>query len=400
MCPPSLHFNVHVDNEAKSKPLRNLLESFNLIQHVLSPTHHSGHILDLVASSSDNNLISSVTVIPDHHRIEIAVSTLARPFVVAMTAKRNFWNTDNVALRSEIEYVCVDMTTCGKDQQVEELVATYNNNNLTMCLDKHAPWRSVRTRSNIHQAWYDADIADARDRRRKLENLWRRTKLEVHRQLYVNSRDECSALIMERKMGYFQERLEYADNKSMFRILRSLEVHQMQLPEFNSTKENYDAFSRYVQEKTEKLLNSLHCHTAVDHSVDEIPCFSDSLEVFEPTNTAEIMSILANTDKTRTLDPLPTKQLKDNIDSIVPIVTCITHSLVNAVMPGLLKQAIVRPLLKKPSLDKDTLNNYRLVSNLSHLSKVIKKVIARRIICHISDQRMQDCFQSAYRKNN
>ena len=66
-------FNVHVDKESKSEPLSNVLESFNLTQHVLSPTHHSGHILDLVVSSSDNNLISSITVIPnsvsDHHRI-------------------------------------------------------------------------------------------------------------------------------------------------------------------------------------------------------------------------------------------------------------------------------------------------------------------------------------------
>ena len=387
-------FNVHFNNEAKSEPLSNLLESFNLTQHILSPTHHSGHILDMVDSSSDNNLISSVTVIPgyvsDHYRIEITVSILARPFVVAMTAKRNFRNTDNVAFRSELEYVCVDMTTCGKYQQVEELVATYNNN-LTMCLDKHAPWRRVPTRNNIPHPWYDADIADARDR----GNPWRRTKLEVHRQLYVNSRDEFSALIMERKIGYFQEPLEYAYNMSMFRILRSLEVHQMQLPEFNSKKESY------FQEQIENLLNSLHCQTAVDHSVDETPRFSDSLEVFEPTNTAEIASILANTDKTCTLDSLPTKQLNDKIDSVVPIVTCITNaSLVNAVMPGLLKQAIVRPLLKKPSLDKDTLNIYRPVSNLSHLSKINDKVLARRIICHISDQRMQDCFQSAYRKNH
>ena len=74
--------------------------------------------------------------------------------------------------------------------------------------------------------------------------------------------------------------------------------------------------------------------------------------MFEPTNTAEIASILANTDTTCSLDPVPTKQLTNNIDSIVPIVTC------------------------------------------------IEKVIARRIICHISDQRMQDCFQSAYRKNH
>ena len=117
------------------------------------------------------------------------------------------------------------MTTCGKDQQVEELVATYNNN-LTMCLDKHAPWRRVCTRNNIPHPWYDADIADARERRRKIDNLWRRTKLEVHRQLYVNSRDECYALTIQRKMGYFQERLEIADNKSMFRIrLKSIKCN-------------------------------------------------------------------------------------------------------------------------------------------------------------------------------
>ena len=73
-----------------------------------------------MVSSSDNNLISSVIPdsVSDHHRIEIAVSTLAKTFVVAMTAKRNFRNTDNVALRSEIEYVYVDMTKCGQDQQV------------------------------------------------------------------------------------------------------------------------------------------------------------------------------------------------------------------------------------------------------------------------------------------
>ena len=65
-----------------------------------------------------------------------------------------------------------------------------------------------------------------------------------------------------------------------------------------------------------------------------------------------------------------------------------------------LKHAIVRPLLKKPSLDKDTLSNYRPVSNLTQLSKVIEKVVALRIMTHVSDQQMVECFQSAYRKNH
>ena len=69
-------------------------------------------------------------------------------------------------------------------------------------------------------------------------------------------------------------------------------------------------------------------------------------------------------------------------------------------MPKSLKHAIVRPLLKKPSLNKDTLSSYRPVSKLTQLSKVIEKVVALRIMTHISDQQMVECFQSAYRKEH
>ena len=46
------------------------------------------------------------------------------------------------------------------------------------------------------------------------------------------------------------------------------------------------------------------------------------------------------------------------------------------------------------------LKNYRLVSNLSFLSKVIEKVISIRILGHILDNNIVDSFQSAYRAGN
>ena len=85
----------------------------------------------------------------------------------------------------------------------------------------------------------------------------------------------------------------------------------------------------------------------------------------------------------------------------MPVITRITNaSLDEGVMPKSLKHAIVRPLLKKPSLDKDTMRSYRPVSNLTQLCKVIKKVVALRIMTHVSDQQMVECFQSASRKNH
>ena len=65
------------------------------------------------------------------------------------------------------------------------------------------------------------------------------------------------------------------------------------------------------------------------------------------------------------LDPLPTHMLKQSIDEFVPIVTAMVNkSLSEAIVPGSFKQATVRPLLKKPGLDKENLKNYRPVSNL------------------------------------
>jgi hypothetical protein len=48
---------------------------------------------------------------------------------------------------------------------------------------------------------------------------------------------------------------------------------------------------------------------------------------------------------------------------------------VAAKLPASFKQAIVRPLLKKPNLDKEKLKNYRPVSNLPFISKILEKVV-------------------------
>ena len=62
------------------------------------------------------------------------------------------------------------------------------------------------------------------------------------------------------------------------------------------------------------------------------------------------------------------------------------------VYPLSCKSSIVTPLIKKPGLDAEILKNYRPVSNLSFLSKVIERVIASRIISHIENNAIVDQF--------
>ena len=52
-------------------------------------------------------------------------------------------------------------------------------------------------------------------------------------------------------------------------------------------------------------------------------------------------------------------------------------------VPQNVKDAHVRPLLKKTYLPENELKNYRPVSNLSFISKILEKVVANQLQAHI-----------------
>ena len=52
------------------------------------------------------------------------------------------------------------------------------------------------------------------------------------------------------------------------------------------------------------------------------------------------------------------------------------------------KSAVVKPLLKKPALDYEVFKNFRPISNLTFLLKLIGKVIAERLVSHMQDNGM------------
>ena len=79
--------------------------------------------------------------------------------------------------------------------------------------------------------------------------------------------------------------------------------------------------------------------------------------------------ILIGPSKTCSFDLMPTSIVKDCLQELEPTITNIINcSMAEGVVPTTLKHANVVPVLKKPSLDKERMKNYRLVSNLTYLS--------------------------------
>ncbi len=101
------------------------------------------------------------------------------------------------------------------------------------------------------------------------------------------------------------------------------------------------------------------------------------------------------------LDPIPTSLLKQSVDDILPVITEIINTLLSqSTVPTSYRNAIVRPLLKKPGLDCEILKNYRPVSNLPYISKILEKVVASRLEEHLKSSSLYDDVQSAYRNGH
>ena len=75
----------------------------------------------------------------------------------------------------------------------------------------------------------------------------------------------------------------------------------------------------------------------------------------------------------------------------------INLSLATGEMPEDLKCAMLRPLLKKPTADHKVFANFRPVSNLKYISKLIEKAVAVQLNDHLARNDLHVPFQSAYR---
>ena len=67
------------------------------------------------------------------------------------------------------------------------------------------------------------------------------------------------------------------------------------------------------------------------------------------------------------------------------------------IFPSQLTHALVTPHLKKPALDPDTASSYRPISNLSFVSKLVERLVAKRFTSHVNLHALFPAQQSAYR---
>ena len=124
------------------------------------------------------------------------------------------------------------------------------------------------------------------------------------------------------------------------------------------------------------------------------------VSTIQPASVEEIKYLILSSSKfTSSSDPEPSNLLPLRIDVIAPVITRIVNLCLSSTMiPKEFKYAVVKPLFEKPTLDSSDLKNYCPISKISFLSKLVKSIIANRLLTHLSSHGLLAKVQSAYRK--
>ena len=135
------------------------------------------------------------------------------------------------------------------------------------------------------------------------------------------------------------------------------------LPTVHPTDQLPDVFSEYFLNKVKLIRADLDLQTAVS-PIHYDPYTDAVFDAFQPVSEEHVRNvILKSVPKTCSLDPIPTFLFVELFPAVTHV---INSSLVSGVFPSEFKTAVVKTLLKKPSLEHN---------NLKKLSPGLKSVI-------------------------
>ena len=408
--------DLNMQLDIKSRPstifFYDTIHAAGFTQHVSEPTHKQGHILDVVITRDGVPNITNLQVIDpaicnrhnvatcDHKAIVFQLN-IPKPLPVKRTVTFRRLNR----IQSDVF----------RDDFANGLPSALNGrsrleiyqNLSTSLVDKHAPLttKTIVVRNNI--PYYTLELQEAKRLRRKLERRWRKTGSESDLKLYRQSASSANKLLRQAKANYYSNIIEEhgKDTKALFKVTNKLlgKSDSSPLPTGFSSAQLAEEFSKFFSDKVGKIRQAFKNCVPRNIGCNEYPAGKAKLSNIAPATVEDIKKIIAKSpSKSCVLDPLPTGLLKSCLENqhVLRFVVDMINECVTNLFPDSMKSAVILPLLKKPSLDISNFKNYRPVSNLSFLSKVVEKVVAKRLKCHLTNNNLLDVYQSAYRSRH
>ena len=377
-----------------------LIASFGLLQHVTQPTHDKGGLLDVVLTRNDSThpKVDVTDVGLSDHLLLTWTANLGRPDLIYHTTTRRRWrefNADDFRVTVSQSQLC-DNQFISEQTSADDMLDSYNKVIGTI-LDSQAPFDTITCRKRPSDPWYDAECRAAKKSTRKLELRYKKTLSPIDRSLWTSSLKFQHKLAGKKKQEFWVNKINSSKNpRLLWQSIDEISGRSSTKAKLESTLSALD-LSNFFRDKINLI------RSATEHSPS--PTFSPVLQgcsfrAFNELTEERVKTFIqAAPNKSCDLDPLPTNWLKECIDLFSPSLTKLFNlSLTNSTVPQKFKVAHITPIVKKSGLDPDQPENYRPISNLPFLSKVLECVVFSQIEHYLNTYNLLPRHQSAYRK--
>ena len=319
---------------------------------------------------------------PDHYPVFIQTTVKKTP---PPTKSVSYQKIKAVEVSSFIDAIVESsLATNNEETPLNSAVEIYN---VEMCniMDRLAPVKTRTVTIRHDSEWYDDSVREAKQQRRRAERKWRKSGLMTDRVLFIEQREHVNRLIETTKQSYYQNLIRNCNGpKAVFSTVKKLlgKGKSSTLPTQGSAAELASLFSEFFVQKIQNIRESI---PDTDDPMPPQPPVSSSFSEFRQIDDDYTLKlIMQSSTKSCKLDPIPTELLKKCAATLCPFITCIVNrSLSDGIFPDVFKTALLRPLIKKPDLDCEQMKNYRPVSNLSFISKIIERAAVDQLTSYL-----------------
>ena len=294
------------------------------------------------------------------------------------------------------------------------------NTILTQIIDDNAPLKTIRIK-NSTQPWINNEILEAMHERDRILYHSNRNKANEELRIQFNKlRNEVITKTRQAKNSYFSNKIEEnKDNpKKLWDYFKPLGYSHKSKGKANivldinnekcfDNKLVAEHFNNYYINVAANLVRKLPiipkvydvCSQAFKnyyHDKNIIPKSKKFVPVTENFVLRELLKL--NPNKSTGIDNIQAKFLKDGAHELKGVITHIINvSITTNTVPDIFKFAKVKPLFKKNSrLD---VGNYRPVSILCILSKILERAIHVQLQEHLESKGLLFANQSGFRKS-
>ena len=383
--------NIHFDNPLQSlnKQTLTTLSLYNLVQVINRPTHRCCHIIDWVIVRPDDDIYEKSTATDslesDHYCTKSYFNVSVSNSSTLCRTVRNIANIDRPSFIAELSGVS-EFSSVEKENQFCYFLCTV--------LDKQTPPSLQRVITHNSSPWFESirdELFIAKRERRQAERKWRNTRLTIFKDLYRQARHKVSKLVHAANCKFYTERIALASSsKELHQIVNALSNRHPPkiLPTICPSADLPSIFIKHFTNKVEKPRADIASEHVTSALVTGTTAATYSS--FEKVSQSTVKEcILTSATKSCELDPIPSKLLIECLDSILPSLTDpLNSSLASGIFPKCFKSALVTPILKKWCLDHNDLSNYRPVSNLCFIAKILEKLVLSLVSSYLNSHNL------------